>query len=165
MPLFLVKHFFFVDLKAMFFGVKQEDEQVHHSKSPSFLVRRGSSEDYDKLPIQRKGTLIQISQDIAADRAAVRSTLARAATETAEEAKMVLKRTYTMKSGDEEEASKPANAYSAATQAALSHHIARRGSLRDMSDIDLKATTKKAEKPKKASNEDIMERRTSAVGA
>lgn len=168
MPVFLLKHFFLVDVKAMIFGVKQEDEEVHHSKSPSFLIRRGSNEENDKLPIQRQGTLLQISQDIAADRAAVRSTLARAGTQSDADAKTVLARTYTLRKG--EGTDKPVNAYSAATQAARSHHMARRASLRDMNDVDLKVIVKTEDKPKKAienkhETEQPLGRRSSAIGA
>lgn len=173
MPFFLLKHFVLVDLKAMVFGVEEDDDE-NHQRSPSFLVRRGSSEeDSGKLPIQRKGTMLQISQDIASDRAAVKATLARAATQSDEEAKVVLARTYTLKSGgtNTDAVAKPVNAYSAATEAARSHHMARRGSLRDFPGLGNEAAAKTKEKPAKGTTksaeggDQALGRRSSAIGA
>ena len=91
----------------------------------------GRSDGSDKLPVQRQESLLKIHQDITSDREAVKSALARSSTERPQ---VVLARTFTRKSGDADDT--PLRAYSAATKAARSHHMARRSTTRRMADID-----------------------------
>jgi hypothetical protein len=124
MPLFLLKHFAWSDLTAMIFGIKDD---VNDKKSPSFLVRRGSHADSgeEKLPIQRKEVKLQISQDIVYDRESAKQMLARSNSQTPEDVKTVLARSYTLKNM---EANKKGNAYGFATEAARQRQMTRRDS-------------------------------------
>ncbi|CAB9506287.1 expressed unknown protein [Seminavis robusta] len=126
MPLFLLKNYAWSDLMAMIFGVKDEDAE--QKKSPSFLVRRPSMDD-EKLPIQSKEVKIQISQDIAADRASARQLLARSSTQSPDDVKVVLARSYTIRNI---ESNTQGNAYGYATEAARVRHMSRRDSYRPM---------------------------------
>jgi hypothetical protein len=124
MPLFLLKNYAWFDLTAMVFGIKDD---VNQKKSPSFLVRRDSQSDSedDKLPIQRKEVKLQISQDIVSDRESNKQMLARSATQTPEDAKVVLARSYTLRNM---EANRRGSAYHFATEAARQRQMTRRDS-------------------------------------
>ena len=119
MPFFLLKNYAWSDLMAMVFGTKQEEvkdgELIDKS---SFLVRRKGSmtnninnnndsldtddstnmiSSSNRLPFQEAATKIQIRHDIASDRVAVQSVLARTNTtqfSTDEAQKALLTRTY-----------------------------------------------------------------------
>jgi hypothetical protein len=124
MPLFLLKHYAWSDLTAMVFGIKDDANQ---KKSPSFLVRRGSQthSEEDKLPIQRKEVKLQISQDIVYDRESAKQMLARSDSQTPEDAKVVLARSYTLRNM---EANRKGSAYGFATEAARQRQMTRRDS-------------------------------------
>jgi len=139
-PYFLVKHFFLGDLKGTIFGVKHEEEDTLHENSPSFLVKRKSTvtsyeEDDHKLPIQRAATLMKIHHDIETDKANIKRTLSLAKEFDADAGtdetthQVVLARKYTLKPEDTDEDAKKIGAYSAATDAAKAHHLARKETL------------------------------------
>lgn len=132
MPLFLLKNYAWSDIMAMVFGVK---EDVEHKKSPSFLVRRPSEDavDGEKLAMQRKAMKLQISQDIASDREFSKQMLARSSTQTQDDVKAVLARSYSLKKMD---TNKQGNAYGYATEAARQRHMTRRDSLKRMATAD-----------------------------
>ena len=135
-----MKHFFLGDLKGTIFGVKHEEEDTLHENSPSFLVKRKSTvtsyeEDDHKLPIQRAATLMKIHHDIETDKANIKRTLSLAKEFDADAGtdetthQVVLARKYTLKPEDTDEDAKKISAYSAATDAAKSNHLARKETL------------------------------------
>lgn len=132
MPLFLLRNYAWSDLTAILFGYKDD---VAMEKRPSFLVR-GSSEDNDaedeeedKLPFQQKAIQIQISEDIAADRKAMKDLLAPNATKSSEDVKAILTRSITLKRIRTKKKTVPnmeTNVYSIAKDCAADRALVRR---------------------------------------
>lgn len=71
MPLFLLKNYAWSDLTAMLFGYKEGDLS-RAEKQPSFLLL-GGKEEKDELPFQKKAIQIRISEDIEADKQAMKA--------------------------------------------------------------------------------------------
>mmetsp|Transcript_33193 Transcript_33193/g.61105 ORF Transcript_33193/g.61105 Transcript_33193/m.61105 type:complete len:195 (-) Transcript_33193:180-764(-) len=156
MPLFLLRKFFWSDLKAMVFGYDENDTSADDKhRQPSFLITSDSSsaetvseEDDDddneenKLPFQQKAIQIQISEDIASDKRVMKNLLARNNTQGADDVKAVLIRRHTltrartkaaaqsqMDSGKEEDAAHSApsqDAYVIAKDLAVDRALRRR---------------------------------------
>ncbi|KAL7571684.1 hypothetical protein ACA910_011211 [Epithemia clementina (nom. ined.)] len=119
MPLFLLKHYAWSDLMAMLFGTRHDVESIEHKnnqkvKRTSFLVRRQSStssssiSDSDstaaadettktKLPIQDHATKLRVSQDIATDRANIKTLLVRSNSNSPGDVHAVLTRSYSIR--------------------------------------------------------------------
>jgi len=72
MPLFLLKNYAWSDLTAMLFGYKEGDLS-RAEKQPSFLLLGGKDSEKDELPFQKKAIQIRISEDIEADKQAMKA--------------------------------------------------------------------------------------------
>ena len=72
MPLFLLKNYAWSDLTAMLFGYKEGDLS-RTTQQPSFLVLGGEKSEKDELPFQKKAVQIRISEDIEADKQAMKA--------------------------------------------------------------------------------------------
>jgi hypothetical protein len=138
MPLFLLKNYAWSDLMAMLFGYKEGD--LSREKQPSFLVIDDSSE-HATLPFQKKAVQIRISEDIEADRQAMKSLLSEYCPEDvkkilARRATLVRRRTNAGKKKDEdvsedgeevdEEPTATVDVYAMATDLAADRALQRR---------------------------------------
>lgn len=72
MPLFLLKNYAWSDLTAMLFGYKEGDLS-RAVKQPSFLVLDSKDSEKGELPFQKKAIQIRISEDIEADKQAMKA--------------------------------------------------------------------------------------------
>lgn len=72
MPLFLLKNYAWSDLTAMLFGYKEGDLS-RAEKQPSFLVLDDKNSEKSELPFQKKAIQIRISEDIEADKQAMKA--------------------------------------------------------------------------------------------